>query len=170
LRELTEVHVLSAGLGSVGMQFDTRPSLEREYELLIGRAPLEPGVTLRRVAGTKEVDLALTRDGFLYLMSARFRSVLSEEGFTGWHGCPVRTVDGRGNDLGDYALLTVSGHSGPIDKKAAPVIWRMPDKKFAAHRVRIGLPFRGEFVGPKRPVHPRRLRADSLHRSRQNRD
>ena len=93
-------------LTSAGADFD-----DLVFGLSLPQAPIEFTVS----TGTRPHDVIYTEYVGLRLVSPRFVSCLTANGYGGWRTYPVRFTRAVPPVLADYVGLQVTGRTGPID-------------------------------------------------------
>jgi uncharacterized protein DUF1629 len=101
---------------SSGLRVTPRGPLDNAFALVLGEErPAEP-IEFVRSQGRIPYDLIGTTWAVVDLVSAKFRGVLEEHGFTGWTTFPVRIiVDDDQEALHGYEGLAVTGRCGALD-------------------------------------------------------
>jgi len=79
--------------------------------------------------GHKLTDILDTGYVSFYLISDRMKTILEENGLTGWKCFPIRLFDKKKNEVLGYHGFSITGCCGPIDDKKATIIEkrRAPD-------------------------------------------
>ena len=107
-------------------------------------SPTEP-VRLDRQMGRYLNDVVWTGLTGIVLASDRMIALLRDGGFTGWQIYPVLLVGKRGEKLGGYHGLSVTGRAGPIDRDRSLKEWRGPlVPKGSRFQVHCGMLFRND--------------------------
>lgn len=116
-----------ASLGARGspLRVATRELIHNDFALARGEDRPSVPIEFVRAEGAMLHDLLGTTYASLVLVSARFRAVLEEEGFTGWTTFPVKVVDPDAQ-LGGYGGLAVIGRCGAIDDSLSEEILLPP--------------------------------------------
>jgi hypothetical protein len=79
-------------------------------------------VTFKQEYGKRMHDVLDTGHAGLYLISDHMKSILEDEGMTGWKIFPVRLLDKKDNELDGYQGFSVMGRCGPIDVSKSEII------------------------------------------------
>jgi hypothetical protein len=72
--------------------------------------------------GHKLTDILDTGYVSFYLISDRMKTILEENGLTGWKCFPVRIFDKKRNEVLGYHGFSITGRCGPIDREMATII------------------------------------------------
>ncbi|MEM6738420.1 MAG: DUF1629 domain-containing protein [Bacteroidota bacterium] len=94
-----------------------------EHKLIQGRYDsVSLPITFKQEQGNKLQDILDTGWSSLYLISERLKSVLDENGLTGWKTFPVKILDKKGGIVEGYHGFSITGVCGEISYDKCEII------------------------------------------------